>query len=51
MTDTQLWEEDLSLQRKSMNINFRGNDYSANLVAPAAELGPRPLVIVIHNYQ
>ena len=51
MTNTQLWDKDLSLQRKPMSINFRGNDYSANLVAPAAELGPRPLVIVIHNYQ
>ena len=51
MSDTRLWADDPSLQRKAMNITFRGNEFTANLVAPAAEQGPRPLVIVIHNYQ
>ncbi len=46
-----LWPAAPDLQRADIGFSFRGNDYQGHLVAPPASLGPRPLVLVIHNYQ
>jgi hypothetical protein len=50
-TNPELWPEDTSLRRKSIGIEFRGNEFLGHMVAPSEALGPRPLVVVIHNYQ
>ena len=39
------------LIRADIGFSFRGNEYLGHLVAPPAGTGPRPLVLVIHNYQ
>lgn len=46
-----LWPPAPDLQRDEINFQFRGNEYTGQLVAPAKSDGPRPLVLVIHNYQ
>jgi dienelactone hydrolase len=45
------WPPAPDLRRDNISFQFRGNDYLGHLVAPPASLGPRPLVLVIHNYQ
>ncbi len=48
---TDFWPAAPKLQRDTLAFDFRGNHYIGHLVAPDASLGPRPLVLVIHNYQ
>ena len=50
MRPQELWGA-LELRRDEIAFSFRGNDYSGQLVAPPKDAGPRPLVLVIHNYQ
>ena len=50
-TNPDLWPEDQGLRRNSIGIEFRGNEFLGHMVAPAHSVGPRPLVLVIHNYQ
>lgn len=45
------WPSAPDLQRAEVGLNFRGKDYLGYMVAPAIDVGPRPLVLVIHNYQ
>lgn len=45
------WPPAPGLQRADIALQFEGTDYLGHLVAPPNELGPRPLVLVIHNYQ
>ena len=52
MTDPhQLWPDAEDLQRDEISFSFRDNNFVGHLVAPPASQGPKPLVIVIHNYQ
>jgi dienelactone hydrolase len=44
------WPE-TTLRRSEVEFHFRGNDHLGYLVAPPESIGPRPLVLVIHNYQ
>ena len=48
-TNPELWLEDTSLRRKSIGIEFHGNEFLGHMVAPSEASGPRPLVLVIHN--
>ena len=50
-TNSELWLEDTSLRRKSIGFEFHGNEFLGHMVAPSEASGPRPLVLVIHNYQ
>lgn len=45
------WPPAPDLERSEISFGFRGNDYVGHLVAPPAAVGPRPLVLIIHNYQ
>jgi dienelactone hydrolase len=45
------WPPAPDLQKDQLSFNFRGTRYVGHLVAPPAADGPRPLVLVIHNYQ
>ena len=45
------WPPAPDLRRDDIGFHFRGYDFLGHLVAPPAALGPRPLVLVIHNYQ
>ena len=45
------WPPAPDLIRADIGFKFRGNDYLGQLVAPPESIGPRPLVLVIHNYQ
>ncbi len=45
------WPPAPDLQRADISFNFRDNDYLGHLVAPPESVGPRPLVLVIHNFQ
>lgn len=47
----QKWPAAEDLRRDQINFDFRGHSYRGEMVAPAATTGPRPLVVVIHNYQ
>jgi len=47
---TTFWPAAPDLQRAEVPLKFRGADYLGHMVAPAASVGPRPLVLVIHNY-
>ena len=51
MASPDFWSPAPDLRRDDMAFGFRGNDYLGHLVAPPAAAGPRPLVMVIHNYQ
>lgn len=51
MTNTDFWPPAPDLRRDDIAFSYRGNNYLGHLVAPAASVGPRPLVLVIHNYQ
>ncbi len=46
-----VWPDAPDLRRDDISFRFRGNDYRGHLVAPRAEVGSRPLVLVVHNYQ
>ena len=46
-----LWPPAPDLRRATLSFEFRGHTYSGELVAPGPEVGQRPLVLVIHNYQ
>ncbi|MDE0441608.1 MAG: dienelactone hydrolase family protein, partial [Gammaproteobacteria bacterium] len=50
MASVDFWPP-ADLRRADIAFSFRGNDYLGHLVAPAPSVGPRPLVLVIHNYQ
>jgi len=45
------WPPATDLRKAEISFTFRGNDYVGHLVAPSESTGPRPLVLVIHNYQ
>lgn len=47
----KLWPPAPDLERADIEFSFRDNNYLGHLVAPPAVLGPRPLVLVVHNYQ
>ncbi len=51
MNPRDYWPEMPGLRRSEIAFGFRGNHFLGHLVAPPAALGPRPLVLVIHNYQ
>ena len=42
------WSDAPNLRREDISFDFRGHHYLGHLVAPAAEVGPRPLVLVVH---
>ncbi|MBO6656135.1 MAG: dienelactone hydrolase family protein [Pseudomonadales bacterium] len=46
-----LWPPAPELRKDDLGFNFRGNNYLGHLIAPPESDGPRPLVLVIHNYQ
>ncbi len=46
-----LWPEMPDLIRDEIRITSGGREFVGQLVAPPASSGPRPLVLVIHNYQ
>jgi len=48
---TSNWQSAPDLRREEIGFSFRGIKYLGHIVAPAESLGPRPLVLVIHNYQ
>lgn len=50
-TTTAFWPQAPELRRADIGFNFRGHDYLGHLVAPAEVAGPKPLVLIIHNYQ
>lgn len=45
------WPPAPDLVRDEIPLSFRGRDFLGHLVAPPPAVGPRPLVLVIHNYQ
>ena len=45
------WPENTRLVRDTISFSYANNDFKGYLVAPPAEEGPRPVVLVIHNYQ
>ena len=51
MRTREFWPPAPDLRRADIGFSFRGNDYLGHLVAPPQAIGPRPLVLVIHNYQ
>ena len=51
MASVDFWPPAPDLRRDEIAFSFRGNDYLGHLVAPPAAAGPRPLVMVVHNYQ
>jgi len=48
---TPFWPKVEGLTERALELEFHGVNYKSYIVAPEAELGPRPLVLVIHNYQ
>ena len=50
-TNPNLWPADGSLRRKTVHLDISGNNFLGHLVSPAESEGPRPLVLVVHNYQ
>lgn len=48
---TEFWPPAPDLQRSTITFEFQGNEFTGHLVAPPESAGPRPLVLVIHNYQ
>ena len=50
-TNPNLWPTDGSLRRKTVHLDINGNNFLGHLVAPSASEGPRPLILVVHNYQ
>lgn len=51
MKPSDIWPPAPDLRRADLAFSFRDNNYLGHLVAPPASLGPRPLVLVVHNYQ
>jgi len=47
----KLWPPAPDLRRDEIRFSLNGNDFVGHLVAPPLTAGPRPLVLVIHNYQ
>ena len=45
------WPAAPDLRRDTLEFSFRDNHFTGHLVAPPESAGPRPLVLVIHNYQ
>lgn len=45
------WPPAPDLRRDDIRFSFRDNDYLGRLIAPPESAGPRPLVLVVHNYQ
>ncbi len=45
------WPPAPELRRSELVLDFRGDRYVGQLVAPGPDAGPRPLVAVVHNYQ
>ncbi len=45
-----LWPE-ADLRRDTLQLHFQGVDYQGYMIAPPEVDGPKPLVMVIHNYQ
>lgn len=45
------WPAAPELQRTDIPVQFGNNEFLGHLVAPPLSAGPRPLVLVIHNYQ
>lgn len=45
------WPPAPELRRDDISFHFRNNDYLGHLVAPPESVGPRPLVLVVHNFQ
>ncbi len=45
------WPPAPELQRAEITVSFRGRNFVGQLVAPSESVGPRPLVLVVHNYQ
>ncbi|MEZ5598771.1 MAG: dienelactone hydrolase family protein [Pseudomonadales bacterium] len=45
------WPPAPALQRQSLTLSFEGRTFPGEVVAPPQAAGPRPLVLVIHNYQ
>ncbi|MDA1075410.1 MAG: dienelactone hydrolase family protein [Proteobacteria bacterium] len=45
------WPPAPDLRRDEVRVSHAGREYLGHLVAPPREAGPRPLVLVIHNYQ
>jgi dienelactone hydrolase len=50
-TNPNHWPADGTLRRKTVRLDINGNHFLGNLVAPSAGEGPRPLILVVHNYQ
>ena len=48
---TDAWPDAPDLQNRTLAFDLNGHHFEGHLVAPAAEVGPRPLILVIHNYQ
>ena len=48
---TMFWTDEPDLQRRDIEIEFKGIKYLGHLVAPPKVVGERPLVLVKHNYQ
>ena len=51
MPSPDFWEPAPELQREQISFEFEDNEFLGHLVAPPPTLGPRPLILVIHNYQ
>ena len=47
----KIWPKNANLLNEEIILKFRGNIYKGCYFAPPIEKCPRPLVIVIHNYQ
>lgn len=45
------WPPEPDLIRDEIRVSSGGREFTGQLVAPPASSGPRPLVLVIHNYQ
>ena len=48
---TAFWPPAADLQHDEIRFSLNGNDFLGHLVAPPLAAGPRPLVLIIHNYQ
>ncbi len=48
---TEFWPAAPDLRHSDIAFSFRGHDYLGHMVAPAEIAGPKPMVMVIHNYQ
>ncbi len=51
MKPSEFWPPAPDLQRAELRLDSADNSYLGHLVAPPETDGPRPLVLVVHNYQ